>query len=98
MNKKIFLIVAIGLMIGLPLSTSALDVPNPLGIYSVSQLIEKVVQFIYIIAIIGAPLLIVIAAFLRMTAAGQEDKIKKSNAIMKWTLIGFVVILLSRVI
>ena len=98
MNKKVFLILAIGLMIGFPLSVFALNIPNPLGIYSVTQLIQKITQFIYVAAIIGAPLLIMIAAFLRITAGGREERIKKSNAMITWSIIGLVVILLSRII
>ena len=91
-------------MILMPLSMSAVEIKNPLakddgtGVNDFDDLIARIIEFVRTIAIYIAPILILVAAFYFMTAAGEPEKIKKAKQMLMWTLIGLGVILLAEAI
>jgi len=95
MRKKI-LISSILLLIILPLSVLAVEIKNPLEYDTFGELIEAIIDFIYKIALVLAPLFIVIAGFYFVTAAGNPAQIETAKKIILYTLIGFLIILLSK--
>jgi hypothetical protein len=80
----------------LPLSVSALEIKNPLKYDTFEKLIEAIIDFIYEIALVLATLFIVIAGFYFVTSSGDPAKIKTGQDIIKYTLIGLLIILLSK--
>ncbi len=72
------------------------EICNPLSSGSIPDLINKIGEFIYWIAIIIAPLMIIIAGFYFLTAAGDPNRLKTAKNIILWTVIGFAVVMFSK--
>ena len=68
---------------------------NPLQT-NFTGLIGSILNFLFNIAIILSPIMVVIAGVLFVTAAGKPEQISKAKQILIWTAVGFGVILLSR--
>lgn len=73
-----------------------IDIPNPIEAESFDVIINNIIDFIWGIALVLAPLMIVWAGILLVTAAGNSDQIRKAKNIILYTLAGFIVILLSK--
>lgn len=69
---------------------------NPLQATTTEVIIDNLIDFIFNIAIVLAPLMIIIAGFLFVTAGGNSEQINRAKAIIIWTAVGFLIILLSR--
>ena len=62
----------------------------------VKQLVDKVSNEILYLALIIAPLLILLGAFYMLTAAGEPARSTKGKTIITWALIGLAVILAAK--
>ncbi|HDZ54762.1 MAG TPA: hypothetical protein ENI19_03900 [Candidatus Nealsonbacteria bacterium] len=71
-------------------------IDNPLASDSLEDLIDGIINFIFWVATVLAPLMIVIAAFYFVTSAGNPQQIATAKKIILYTLIGYAIILLSR--
>ncbi len=60
------------------------------------DLIRAFINFIFIVSLVLAPLMIIIGAVYFLTAAGDPQKIEAGKRLILWTLVGFVIILLAR--
>ena len=70
---------------------------NPLGDnVGLEAIIDPIIGFIFKISIVVVPLLVVYGAFMIITAAGDVTKVEQAKKIIFWTLIGFIIVLLSR--
>ena len=70
--------------------------PNPLNYCTFSDLVESIINFIFIISLALAPLMVVIAGFYLLTAGGNPANIKKAQTIIIWTAVGLLVVLLAK--
>ncbi|MEK7542358.1 MAG: hypothetical protein AAB524_01515 [Patescibacteria group bacterium] len=71
--------------------------PNPLGPGATfTGLINNIINFLFTIAVIAAPILLVIAGVIFMTAAGDPGRVKTARSMLMWTVVGFGVILISK--
>jgi len=61
-----------------------------------ADLINAIIKFIFDIALVLAPLLIIIGGFYFVAAAGDAKKIETGKRIILYTLIGFLIIFISR--
>lgn len=77
-------------------ATCANCIPNPLKYQSFQCLIESVINFIFLVSLALAPLMVLIGAFYLMTAGGNPARVKTAQSIFMWTAIGFFVILLAK--
>ena len=68
---------------------------SPIKHETFGELIEAVIEFIFKIALILAPLFIIIAGFYFVAAAGDTKHIETGKRILLYTLIGFLIILIS---
>lgn len=68
----------------------------PSTITDIKDLIEAIINWVFSIGIILAPLMIIIGAFMFLTSAGEPDKVRKAKKIIIWTIIGLAVILFSK--
>ena len=76
-----------------------IKINNPLGETStVPELLAKIMEFIRKIALAVAPIFIIIAGYLFITAMGDPEKITKAKKTILWTLIGLLVILMAEMI
>jgi hypothetical protein len=98
MKKTFQILILIFLSFVLPTIVLANDViiENPLDVDSFEDIINKIIDFIFNIALVLAPLMIVWAGGLYITSGGNPDKITKARNIIIYTLTGFAVILLSK--
>lgn len=71
-------------------------ISNPIKADTFAELIDNIIDFIFNIALLIAPIMFIIAGFSYITAAGDPAKIKKSGDIVIWTGIGLIVVLLSK--
>lgn len=68
-------------------------VPNPLSISSFPELVQRLLQVLLVFAVPIAVFLIVYGGFVLLTSAGDPGKQRSAQEIIKWTIIGFAVIL-----
>ena len=92
--KKVISLLILG-MILMPLLAGAVEIKNPLGYDDFDELIRRIITFTRQIATAVAPIMIIVAGFFFITAAGDPEKIKTAKRLLLWTAIGFGVILLA---
>lgn len=71
-------------------------IQNPLKADTFQELIENLIDFVFVIAVAVAPLMILVAGFLFLTAGGAPDKIGRAKQMILWTVIGFAVVMLAK--
>jgi len=76
--------------------TGAITINNPLSYNTFGELMNAIIDFIFNIALVVAPMIIIIAGFYFVTAAGDIDKIQRAKDMIWWTVIGFIIILLAK--
>ncbi len=69
---------------------------NPLPSQTFEEVINSIIDFIFKISIVVAPLMIVWAGGLYITSAGSEDKIRTARNIIVYALSGLAVVLLAK--
>lgn len=96
-KAKIFFVVP--LIAGLVLcaaGVSAVEIENPLSSKTFIELLDKILTFAMQLAIAVAPIMILVAGFYYITAEGDPKKIETAHAIIKWVLIGLLIVLCSK--
>ena len=73
----------------------AAGLPNPLGISSLSQLIQKIVEALTLIAAPIVTLMVMYGAWKIVTSAGDAAKLKEGGKIIMYAAVGFGIMLLS---
>ena len=91
--KKILLIL---FLFSLPIVVSAVEFQNPLEYETFGELIDAIIKFIFYIAVVVTPLMIIIGAFYILTAAGDPKNIGTGKNVIIYTLVGLAIILLAR--
>ena len=95
----ILFVLALLPMIGLAQKQpSVVSLPNPLGSESFDELIEVIINWLLIIALPIVTLVIVYAAFQIMVAGGNPKQREGAINMIKYALIGYGVILSSKII
>lgn len=72
------------------------ELESPISFTTIPELINSIINWIFWIGLVLAPLMIVIGGFLFMTAGGDLEKIKKAKALILWSTVGLGVLLLSK--
>ncbi len=73
-----------------------LNIKNPFGETSdIYTLIKKIIDFLFGIAVLLTPIIIIYAGFLYITSAGNADKIKTAQKVIIWALVGFAIVLIA---
>jgi hypothetical protein len=75
---------------------STIEIPNPIEQKDLLALIETVVNYLLWIAIVMAPLVIIIAAFMFLTAGGNEKRVGTARKMFLWAIVGITVALISK--
>jgi hypothetical protein len=71
-------------------------IENPLSFDTLVELLNKILDFIWKLAIVFAPIMLLVGGFYIMTAGGNPANLEKGKKIMIYTVIGFAIVLLSR--
>lgn len=74
----------------------AITIPNPLEWDTVEEVIQGIIDFIFWLAVVIVPLMIIIGAAFFITSAGNPNKIRTAKNIMLYTAIGFTIVLLAK--
>ena len=93
------LTILILLALALPVIVSAdeiIRIENPITATSFESVIDNAIDFVFKIAIVLAPLMVVIGGFLLLTAGGNISQVGRAKSLLLWTAIGFLVVLLSK--
>lgn len=99
MVKKFLSILVLSILL-VPIAVLAdniVVIENPLGEGTQFQdIVDRLIDFIFNIAIIVAPLMIMVGAFLLVTAGGNAQQVIRAKNLMLWTAIGFAIVLFSK--
>lgn len=71
-------------------------IDNPLGTADFNGVMEKIINFIFKIAVVLAPLMIVIGGVLFVTSGGNLQKTDQAKKLMLWTSVGLLVIMMAK--
>jgi len=92
---KLLIFVVLGSFLS-PLGASGqITIENPLEAESLEDLIYGIIDFIWKVATAVVPLMIVIAGFYFITAAGNPQQIDTAKKIILYTVVGYAIIMLS---
>ncbi|MBZ9572070.1 hypothetical protein KJA15_01940 [Patescibacteria group bacterium] len=80
----------------MPLLAEAIEIENPLKYDTFEEIVEGIIDFIFVIAVALVPLMIIVAGFYFVTAGGDPGRIRTAKQIMFWTIIGFAIVLLAK--
>ena len=97
MEKVLIILVLLGII--LPFTVSAneiISIENPLTATSFESVVDNIIDFVFNIAIVVAPLMIVVGGFLFVTASGNVQQVARARNLIIWTAIGFLIVLLSK--
>ncbi len=95
-QKLLIIILSLSLCISQIAKATTLEIPNWLGdITDVNSLINRIINLLVKLAIVIAPILIIYAGFLYITAAGNEQTIQRAHRVLIWSLIGLAVVILA---
>jgi surface polysaccharide O-acyltransferase-like enzyme len=93
-NKIILFILFSALLFPL-FAYADVTIEPPIKYHSVEEVIGAIVNWVYNIALVIAPLMIMIGGFYLITAAGDPEKVNTGKKIITWTIVGIVVVLLA---
>ena len=89
---KIFSALALAFLLA-PLSIEAIQIDNPLKYNTFQKLIEAIIKFLaFQLGPAVAAIMIIVAGYYFVTAAGDPEKIQTAKRIILWTLIGLLVL------
>jgi len=97
MKKTLLILTLLSLI--LPISVLAdelIRIENPLEAGSFEEIVDNLIDFIFKIAIVVAPLMVIVGGFLFLTAGGNIQQVSRARNLLIWTAIGFLIVLLSK--
>jgi len=68
----------------------------PTGSTTLEDLLDAVINYIFVIATAITPILVIIGGFYFMTSGGEVDKVNRAKKIIWYTVIGYAIILFAR--
>lgn len=98
LKKKILSIFLLLLCLVPAITEAQVEIQNPLEAGSISELIKRIIDFIFYIGVAITPIMIVVAAFHFLTAAGDPKKVSQAKKILLYTLIGLAILLVAKAI
>jgi len=97
-KQKIFSIASFCLLLPLVGFAANTVIANPLAYDTFNELIEHILNFVFMLAVVLVPLIIVYAGFLFMTSEGDVAKVGNAKKMITYAIVGLIVILLSKAI
>lgn len=80
----------------LPVFAFAQQLPNPIKWNNFADLINALIDFLFNVALLVVPIMIIIGGFYFITAAGEPAKIETGKRLIWYALIGLIIILLAK--
>lgn len=95
--RKIFPILAIAFSLPFfALAADSVNIENPLVAADFEGVVGKIIDFLFKIAVVLAPLMIVIGGALFVTSGGDLQKTEQAKRLMLWTAVGFLIIIMAK--
>lgn len=76
--------------------TQTIELPNPLGISNINDLINKIIDGLIIFATPVAVAMVIWAAYLFMSSGGDPKKLTTAKSALLWTVVGYAILLLAK--
>ena len=76
-------------------ATPTMEIPNPLEAQTFEDLVRGIARWFYYVMVPVASIMVLYAAFLFMTSAGDEEKIKKAKRAITYAVVGVAIILIG---
>lgn len=73
-----------------------IDLPNPLGISNINDLINKIIDGLIIFGAPVAAAMVIWASFLFMSSEGDPKKLTTAKSALLWTVVGYAILLLAK--
>ncbi len=70
----------------------------PIPVPGIWEIVDRVVKWIFYIAAVIAPIMIILGAILLMTSAGIPEKARRGKLTVVWAIVGFAIVLIARVV
>jgi len=96
MRKILLLIILLSLTLPAGALADVIEIRDPLGNATFEQIIDRLIDFIFKIAIVLVPLMIIIGAVMFVTSAGNVARVDQAKRIILWTVVGFAIVLLAK--
>jgi len=93
-KKALFFTLLFSLL--MPFLTWAITIVSPISATSFEELIDVVINFIFWVAIVIVPIMVIVAAFYFLTSGGNSEKINTAKKIILFTFIGLFIVLLGK--
>lgn len=91
------LFILIAVLIPLTIQAQTVTIDNPLGPGATFwSLVDKIINFIFTLAIPISAIMIIVAGYRFVTAMGDPAKITTAKQMILWTLIGLLVIISAK--
>ena len=97
MNKKLIASLSLTALLALPILASAVVVPGTPagGLTTIPQLIDPVLNIMWQIFIFIFFVMLLVAAFMFLTAQGEPEGVKKARDMLIWSAVAFAVAILA---
>lgn len=79
-----------------PGSGGGILIPNPLGTTSLEAIVSRIISYLLVLATPVVVIMILYAAWLFITSAGNPDKINQAKRTIIYVVIGYGVLVLSQ--
>ena len=96
MRKILPILSLLSLLLPMGAMAVVIEIQNPLTATSSEAIVANLIDFIFKIATVLAPLMIIIGAALFITSAGNLQQIDRAKKIIIYTAIGFAIVLLAK--
>lgn len=69
---------------------------NPITSNTLDQVINNLIDFIFTIALVVCPIVIIIGGFMFVTAAGDPNRLETGKKIIFWALVGLAMAIMAK--
>ena len=95
MMKKILLILIL-LSLVLPIvALGTIEIQPPIEARTFAELVDRLIDFIFTIALFIAPAMIIVGAFYFLIPSEKSENIETGKKIITYTIIGFIIIMMA---
>lgn len=97
MTKNLPILLFAGILLLAPIAMAyGVTIENPLRANTFEELVDSIITFIFNIALVVAPIMIIMAGFIFVTSGGNPRGVQQAKDILIYTVVGFFVIMISR--
>jgi len=75
---------------------SAGNLPNPLHVTNIADLINKIAGYLMAIAVPITTIMVIVGAFQMLTSGGNPEKFKTGQKTILYAAVGFAIVLISK--